>query len=81
MTVVFSANTSDTRLSPDALIEAITRRPFVIYSTVYAVGIVILSGLSEGSFGKRVVYVDVGLCALFGTADFIRSSYSRPVTL
>ncbi|KAK7695567.1 hypothetical protein QCA50_000203 [Cerrena zonata] len=66
ITVVLSTNPSDTRLSPKALIEAISRRPFVIYSTVYAVGIVILSGLSEGRFGKRVVYVDVGLCALFG---------------
>lgn len=67
MTVVLSANTSDTRLSPKALVEAITKRPFVIYSIVYVVGIVVLTGLSEGSLGKKVVYVDVGLCALFGT--------------
>lgn len=28
----------------------------------------ILSGLSEGPAGRRWVYVDIGLCALFGEA-------------
>jgi len=26
----------------------------------------VLAGLSEGRFGRRVVFVDVGLCAIFG---------------
>ena len=68
VTVVLSANPSDTRLNPDGLIQAITQRPFEIYAATYVVGIIILSGLSEGSAGKRYVYVDVGLCALFGKA-------------
>ena len=63
---MLSANPSDTRLDPKGLIAAITTRPFEIYAITYAVGIVILSGLSEGPAGKRYVYVDVGLCALFG---------------
>ncbi|KAJ3485017.1 hypothetical protein NLI96_g5248 [Meripilus lineatus] len=66
VTVVLSTNPSDVRLNPEGLVEAIKQRTFIIYSIVYAVGVVILSGLSEGSMGKRWVYVDVGLCALFG---------------
>ncbi|RPD66686.1 DUF803-domain-containing protein [Lentinus tigrinus ALCF2SS1-6] len=66
VTVVLSANPSDTRLDPEGLIKAITTRPFEIYAITYVAGIVILSGLSEGPVGKRLVYVDVGLCALFG---------------
>ncbi|PIL36871.1 transporter [Ganoderma sinense ZZ0214-1] len=66
VTVVLSANPSDTRLDPKGLIAAISTRPFEIYALTYLVGIVLLSGLSEGPAGKRFVYVDVGLCALFG---------------
>ncbi|KAH9927128.1 DUF803-domain-containing protein [Epithele typhae] len=66
VTVVLSANPSDTRLDQDGLIKAITQRPFQLYTLVYIVGIIILSSLSEGPTGKQFVYVDVGLCALFG---------------
>lgn len=67
VTVVFSANTSDTRLDRDALIEAITQKPFIIYSIVYIVCAFILTGLSASKRGRDWVFVDVGLCALFGT--------------
>ncbi|KAH9947323.1 DUF803-domain-containing protein, partial [Amylocystis lapponica] len=66
VTVVLSANPSDVRLDPAGLIHAITQRPFIVYSAVYVAGIIVLSSLSEGRVGKRWVYVDVGLCALFG---------------
>ncbi|GBE79366.1 DUF803-domain-containing protein [Sparassis crispa] len=66
ITVVLSTNPSDVRLDPQGLIEAIKQRPFIVYSIVYITGIIILSGLSEGSIGRSYVYVDVGLCALFG---------------
>ncbi|KAI0370160.1 DUF803-domain-containing protein [Pilatotrama ljubarskyi] len=66
VTVVLSANPSDTRLDPDGLIKAIRQRAFEVYAIVYIVGMFILSGLSEGPAGKRWVYIDVGLCALFG---------------
>lgn len=66
ITVVLSASPSDVRLDPQALLAAIQQHDFIVYSIVYAVGIVILSFLSEGSIGTRWVYVDVGLCALFG---------------
>ena len=66
VTVVLSANTSDTRLGPDALIHAISQRPFIAYTCVYVTSAVVLAILSEGEIGKSWVFVDVGLCALFG---------------
>jgi magnesium transporter len=66
ITVVVSANTSDTRLTRDGLIQAISERPFIIYSVIYAFGGIVLSSLSAGPFGNDWVFVDVGLCALFG---------------
>ncbi|KAF9247146.1 magnesium transporter NIPA-domain-containing protein [Melanogaster broomeanus] len=68
-TVVLSTPSSDGAqpvLTPEALIEAITQRSFIIFSIVYMVCAVILGGLSEGSVGKRIVVIDVGLCAIFG---------------
>lgn len=66
VTVVFSANTSDTRLDRGALIEAIAQKPFIIYSIIYIVGAFVLTGLSASKRGRDWVFVDVGLCALFG---------------
>jgi hypothetical protein len=63
---VFSTNTSDIRLDRDGLIEAVTQKPFIIYSIVYIVGAFILTGLSASQRGRDWVFVDVGLCALFG---------------
>ncbi|KIJ70251.1 hypothetical protein HYDPIDRAFT_77939 [Hydnomerulius pinastri MD-312] len=68
-TVVLSTPSSDgapPTLTPEALIRAITQRSFIIFSIVYLVSAVILAGLSEGSIGRRIVVVDVGLCAIFG---------------
>ena len=45
VTVMFSANTSDTRLDRDALIVAITQKPFIIYSIIYIIGTFALAGL------------------------------------
>ncbi|PCH41331.1 DUF803-domain-containing protein [Wolfiporia cocos MD-104 SS10] len=66
ITVVLSANPSDVRLNPEGLIHAIMQRAFIVYAAIYAAGAIILSYLSEGDSGKRWVYVDIGLCALFG---------------
>ncbi|KAF8165172.1 magnesium transporter NIPA-domain-containing protein [Crassisporium funariophilum] len=66
VTVVLASNASDTRLDPDALLRAISQTSFIIYSCVYVVGVIILATLSEGRIGKNWVFVDVGLCALFG---------------
>lgn len=75
VTVVLSANPSDVQLDPEGLIRAFSQRPFLIYSIVYIVGAIILSGLSESEFGKRHVFVDVGLCGLFGMFFFSISTY------
>ncbi|KDQ64695.1 hypothetical protein JAAARDRAFT_52643 [Jaapia argillacea MUCL 33604] len=66
ITVVLSSNTSDTKLDPEGLIKAISQHVFIAYSILYAVGAVILAGMSHGEAGRKWVFVDVGLCALFG---------------
>lgn len=66
ITVVLSSNTSNSRLGPDALLGAISQRPFLVYSCIYVAGASVLATLSEGEIGKTWVFVDVGLCALFG---------------
>ena len=66
VTVVLSANTSDRRLTPEALIEAITQRAFLVLTIIYVVGAVILVSLSSHKVGREHVIVDVGACALFG---------------
>ncbi|TDL29462.1 DUF803-domain-containing protein [Rickenella mellea] len=66
VTVVIASKQSDTRLDPAGLLRAITQTAFIVLSIIYAVGICILVGLSEGHLGREWVYVDVGACALFG---------------
>ncbi|KAF7301407.1 DUF803 domain membrane protein [Mycena indigotica] len=66
VTVVLASNASDTRLDPDALLAALSRLSFLIYTGAYIIGIFVLSILSESKVGKQSVFVDVGLCALFG---------------
>ncbi|KAJ7228812.1 magnesium transporter NIPA-domain-containing protein [Mycena pura] len=66
VTIVLASNASDVKLDPDALLAAISQVPFMVYSAVYVAGIFILSILSEGEAGRQWVFVDVGLCALFG---------------
>ncbi|KAJ2916521.1 hypothetical protein MD484_g3937, partial [Candolleomyces efflorescens] len=66
VTVVLASNASDTRLDIDGLLHAISQLPFIAFSILYIVGVVVLAGLSETPFGRRWVFIDVGLCALFG---------------
>ncbi|GJE84939.1 magnesium transporter NIPA-domain-containing protein [Phanerochaete sordida] len=66
VTVVLSANPSDTKFDTPALLHALAQKPFIVYAAIYVVGAVILSGLSEGQAGEKYVFVDVGLCAIFG---------------
>lgn len=67
VTVVLASNASDIRLDPEGLLRAISQTPFIIYSCVYIVGAIILATLSEGRIGQAWVFVDVGICALFGS--------------
>ncbi|TCD66821.1 hypothetical protein EIP91_000899 [Steccherinum ochraceum] len=66
VTVVLSTNPSDDRLDPAGLLKAMGQQAFIVYTIVYIIGAVVLSSLSEGALGKRWVYVDVGLCGIFG---------------
>ncbi|KAL1740508.1 magnesium transporter NIPA-domain-containing protein, partial [Schizophyllum fasciatum] len=66
VTVVLSTQSSDTRLNPDALIRAICKTPFAVYTVVYLVLGLIFISLSPGRIGQKYVFIDVGLCALFG---------------
>jgi hypothetical protein len=69
VTVVLASNASDTRLNYDTLLRAISQLPFIFYSCIYIVGAIILATLSEGQIGKDWVFVDIGLCALFGQSS------------
>ncbi|KAL5527612.1 hypothetical protein ACEPAG_6413 [Sanghuangporus baumii] len=66
ITVVLSASSSDRRLDPDALIHAITQKPFIVLAAIYAGGAAFLVSLSSQRLGQEHVWVDVGACALFG---------------
>ncbi|KAF8076224.1 magnesium transporter NIPA-domain-containing protein [Lyophyllum atratum] len=66
VTVVLASNASDTRLDSDGLLRAISQPAFIVYSCVYFVGAIILATLSQHEIGRRWVFIDVGLCGLFG---------------
>ncbi|KAG1810693.1 magnesium transporter NIPA-domain-containing protein, partial [Suillus subaureus] len=69
ITVVLSTPSYDEGpppLAPDALIAAMSQRSFVVFTIIYLVGAMVLAGLGESGFGRRIVVVDVGLCAIFG---------------
>lgn len=66
ITVVLSTTASYVRLNPQELVRAISQRIFVIYSLINVIGAIALAILSEGRIGRQWVFVDIGLCALFG---------------
>ncbi|THH03591.1 hypothetical protein EW145_g6156, partial [Phellinidium pouzarii] len=66
VTVVLSANPSDTRLDSNSLLRAITQQAFIVLAFLYAVGTIVLVSLSSQRIGQEHVFIDVGACALFG---------------
>lgn len=54
------------RLDKDGLLRAITQPIFIGYSIFTAIAAGFLGLLSQGNAGREWVFVDVGLCALFG---------------
>lgn len=54
------------QLDHAGLIRAISQTPFVIYASICVVLIMFFGVLSAGRAGRNYVFVDVGLCALFG---------------
>ena len=80
VTVVLSCNTSDVRLDPDALIQHISKQSFLLFSCLYVVSAIVLAGLSETNTGRDWVFVDVGLCALFGQLSFLHERSESKLT-
>lgn len=66
VTVVLASNSSDTQLDYDSLLKAIKQIPFIVFSGIYVVAAIILATLSRSDMGRRWVFIDVGLCAIFG---------------
>lgn len=81
VTVVLSSNASDARLGPSELVQAISQRLFVAYTIIYAIGGAMLGMFSEGKLGRQHVFVDVGLCAIFGeyVAYILRTQKSHRI--
>lgn len=65
------------QLDPDALIDAITRTVFVVYSIICVVLAITLAILSNRPIGQELVWIDLGLCALFGESDRVRLIYAK----
>lgn len=69
VTVVFSADTQETKLDPHAVWEHITSTAFEIYMGVTCGLIALLMWLSP-KYGNRTILIDLGLVGLFGTPSF-----------
>lgn len=65
VTVVFSADTQETKLDPHAVWEHITSTAFEIYMGVTCGLILLLMWLSP-KYGNRTILIDLGLVGLFG---------------
>lgn len=68
VTVVFSADTQETKLDPHAVWEHITSTAFEIYMGVTCSLILLLMWLSP-KYGNRTILIDLGLVGLFGRLD------------
>jgi len=66
VTIVLGGGTSGVRLDPDGLIAAISQRIFIAYSVFNVVLVTPLALLSDRPIGHRLVWIDLGTCALFG---------------
>lgn len=54
------------KLNVDGLIEAVSRRVFIIYAVICLATIIGLSVLSASRAGNKWIFIDVGLCAVYG---------------
>lgn len=68
VTVVFSADTQETKLDPHAVWEHITSTAFEIYMGVTCGLILLLMWLSP-KYGNRTILIDLGLVGLFGMSS------------
>jgi magnesium transporter len=75
VTVVLSAKTSEEKLGPDDIWDAITRWEFETYLGITAALIICLMWAS-GKYGDRSILIDLGLVGLFGMI-LVYTSLSR----
>ncbi|EIN10604.1 DUF803-domain-containing protein [Punctularia strigosozonata HHB-11173 SS5] len=66
VTVVLASNPSYTVLDPSGLKAAIMQWQFLVFTVAYIVAGSVLAALSGREGGQRWVWIDVGLCAIFG---------------
>lgn len=66
VTVVFSSKQSDNILDPGQLLQAVSRIEFIAYCIVTSSLTLLLIWASFTNLGDRFIYVDIGVCALFG---------------
>ena len=69
VTVVLSARTSETRMGPDDIWDAITRWEFELYLGITG-GVIVLLLWADRRFGDKLILIDLGLVALFGKGIF-----------
>ncbi|GJJ07422.1 hypothetical protein Clacol_001624 [Clathrus columnatus] len=77
VTVVGASKAKEVQLDVDGIIAAVSRHVFIIYVAVcvaLTIGLVILSA---SHVGKRWVFVDIGLCAVFGRFEWLLSNYGN----
>ncbi|KAK9447213.1 magnesium transporter NIPA-domain-containing protein [Limtongia smithiae] len=65
VTVVFASNSQEDFLDPPRILAAVSQLSFKIYVMVTVGLIIVLSGLSN-KYGDRIIYINIGLVALFG---------------
>lgn len=65
VTVVLSAKTSETKMGPHDVWEAITRWEFELYLGVTG-GLIVVLLWASGRYGEKSILIDLGLVALFG---------------
>ncbi|KAL8865224.1 MAG: hypothetical protein Q9174_007003, partial [Haloplaca sp. 1 TL-2023] len=63
--VVLSAKTSETKMGPHDIWEAITRWEFELYLGITA-GLIIILLWASGKYGHKSILIDLGLVGLFG---------------
>ncbi|GAA5914601.1 uncharacterized protein JCM6883_004436 [Sporobolomyces salmoneus] len=65
-TVVYSSKSSDKKITPPELVEALRKPLFLAYSITSIILISFLAWVSQTRYGDRFVLVDLTLCALAG---------------
>lgn len=73
VTVVFSANTQETKLDPHAVWEHITSTAFEVYMGVTC-GLIVLFMWLSPKYGNRTILIDLGLVGLFGKSKTLRDA-------